>query len=99
MAHTGSRNANYEQILRIVNDALQGSAAGIGFLFGGTPEFVFDPRRGLFSYPALQSRLAENAFAGCGLVDRSGPVLRLANLSAEDFYVLLTQRAAPVRRR
>lgn len=48
-----------------------------------------DTRRGLYSYPALQSRLAENRFATNGLVDLSGPVLRLANLAPEDFYVLL----------
>ncbi len=91
LANTQARNANYEQILRILNDSLQGSAARLGFLFGGTPEFLLDARRGLYSYPALQSRLAENTFATRGLVDYSGPVLRLANLSPEDFYVLLTK--------
>ncbi|MFG2045252.1 ATP-binding protein [Dactylosporangium sp. NPDC048998] len=84
-----ARNANYEQILRIVNDSLQGSAASLGFVFGGTPDFLMDTRRGLYSYSALQSRLVENAFAGDGRVDHSGPVIRLANLSPEDFYVLL----------
>ncbi|MDP9353548.1 MAG: ATP-binding protein, partial [Chloroflexota bacterium] len=91
LANTQARNANYEQILRVLNDSLQGSAARLGFLFGGTPEFLLDTRRGLYSYPALQSRLAENTFATRGLVDYSGPVLRLANLSPEDFYVLLTK--------
>jgi P-loop Domain of unknown function (DUF2791) len=85
------RTANYEQILQIVNDSLQGSASHLGFLFGGTPEFLLDPRRGLFSYPALASRLAENTFATDQLVDHSGPVLRLGNLSPEDLYVLLTK--------
>ena len=84
-----ARSANYEQILRIVNDVLQGSASGIGFLFGGTPEFLIDPRRGLYSYPALQSRLAENAFAKGDIVDLSGPVIRLQNLTPEDLHVLL----------
>lgn len=84
-----ARSSNYEQILRILNDSLQGSAAHLGFLFGGTPDFLLDPRRGLYSYPALQSRLAENTFAAAGLVDFSGPVLRLANLSQEDFFQLL----------
>lgn len=91
MSHTRARNSNYEQVLRILNDCLQGSAAGLGFVFGGTPDMMFDTRRGLYSYPALQSRLAENAFARQGLVDFSGPVLRLANLSPEDMYVLLTK--------
>jgi hypothetical protein len=89
LTNTQARNANYEQILRIVNDCTQGIAQGLGFLFGGTPDFLMDPRRGLYSYPALQSRLAENSFARNGLVDFTGPVLRLANLSPEDFYVLL----------
>jgi hypothetical protein len=89
LSNTQARNANYEQILRILNDSLQGSAEGLGFILGGTPEFLMDTRRGLFSYPALQSRLAENAFAKSGLVDFSGPVVRLASLSPEDFYVLL----------
>jgi len=84
-----ARNGNYEQILRILNDSLQGSVEHLGFLFGGTPDFLFDPRRGLYSYQALQSRLAENSFAVDGLVDHSGPVLRLANLTQEDFFQLL----------
>lgn len=89
MANTQARNSNYEQILRILNDSLQGTAVGLGFLMGGTPEFLLDPRRGLYSYPALESRLALNTFATNGLVDMSGPVLRLSSLTPEDFYVLL----------
>lgn len=89
LSNTQARNANYEQILRILNDSLQGSAEGLGFILGGTPEFLMDTRRGLYSYPALQSRLAENSFAKSGLVDFSGPVIRLASLSPEDFYVML----------
>ena len=90
---TGSavRSANYEQVLRIVNDTTQGSAEHIGFLFGGTPEFLMDPRRGLFSYPALASRLAPNRFASAARVDHSGPVVRLGNLMPEDIFVLLTR--------
>lgn len=89
LANTKARNSNYEQILRILNDCLQGSAVGLCFLMGGTPEFLLDTRRGLFSYPALQSRLAENRFAKDGLVDYTGPVLRLSNLTPEDLFVLL----------
>ncbi len=89
LANTQARNGNYEQILRILNDSLQGTADGLGFVLGGTPEFLFDIRRGLYSYPALQSRLAENTFARPGIVDFSGPVMRLSSLSPEDFYVLL----------
>ncbi len=86
-----ARNANYEQILRILNDSLQGTAAHLGFVFCGTPDFLMDTRRGLYSYPALQSRLAENAFAAEERSDHSGPVIRLSNLSPEDFYVLLVK--------
>jgi hypothetical protein len=90
LANRQARDSNYEQILRILNDVLQGNTGGMGFLLGGTPEFLLDTRRGLYSYPALQSRLAENAFAAqSGLTDYSGPVLRLTSLTQEDFYVLL----------
>jgi len=89
LANTKARNANYEQILRILNDCLQGTAVGLGFLLGGTPEFLLDTRRGLYSYPALQSRLAENRFAKDGLTDYTGTVLRLTNLTPEDMFVLL----------
>ena len=90
LANRQARDNNYEQILRILNDILQGTTEGLGFLLGGTPEFLMDTRRGLYSYPALQSRLAENTFAvQSGLADYSGPVLRLTSLTPEDFYVLL----------
>lgn len=88
---TAARAANYEELLMMVNDSLQGTASGLGFLFGGTPELLLDTRRGLYSYPALASRLAENTFAATGLPDHSGPVLRLAGLAPEDLYVLLTR--------
>jgi hypothetical protein len=84
-----ARNQNFEQILRILNDVLQGGVEGLGFLFGGTPEFLMDSRRGLYSYEALQSRLAENSFASGGLVDMTGPVLRLQSLTPEELLVLL----------
>jgi len=90
LANTQARTSNYEQILRILNDSLQGVAVGLGFVLGGTPEFLMDTRRGLYSYAALQSRLAENTFATrAGLVDYTGPVIRLANLTPEDLFVLL----------
>lgn len=89
LASTQARNSNYEQILRILNDTLQGNNQGLGFIMGGTPEFLLDMRRGLYSYAALQTRLAENTFAQNGLVDLTHPVLRLLSLSQEEFYVLL----------
>ena len=90
LANSQARNRNYEQILRILNDVLQGGVSGFAVLMGGTPEFLMDGRRGLYSYEALQTRLAENTFARDGLVDLSGPILRLANLTPEDLFVLLT---------
>jgi hypothetical protein len=89
ITNTRARTSNYEQILRIVNDSLQGVSVGLGFLLGGTPEFLSDTRRGLYSYEALQGRLAANRFAKDGLVDFTGPVLTLPNLSPEDLFVLL----------
>ncbi|GGF36411.1 DUF2791 domain-containing protein [Marmoricola endophyticus] len=91
LANSQARKSNYEQILRILNDALQGYAEGIGFIFGGTPDFLTDSRRGLYSYAALQSRLAENTFATAGRVDLSGPVIRLSALTPEDLFILLTK--------
>ncbi len=85
-----ARLSNYEQILWILNDCLQGTAEHLGFLLGGTPEFLLDARKGLFSYEALQSRLAENSFAQrAGVIDYSSPSLHLANLTPEEVYILL----------
>ena len=92
LASAKARSANYEQLLRIVNDSMQGGSAHLGFLLSGTPDFLLDTRRGLYSYPALASRLTENAFAArSGLADLSGPVLRLGNLGPEELYLLLTR--------
>lgn len=91
LANAQARNSNYEQLLRMLNDSLQGTAVGLGFVLGGTPDFLMDTRRGVYSYQALQSRLAQNTFATNGLIDFSGPVVRLSSLTAEDFYVLLTK--------
>ena len=85
-----ARISNYEQILRILNDCLQGSAEHLGFLLSGTPEFLFDHHKGLYSYEALQSRLAENTFARrAGVIDYSSPALHLASLTPEELYILL----------
>ena len=86
-----ARSSNYEQVLRILNDCLQGSAESLGFLLGGTPEFLMDQRKGLYSYEALHSRLAENTFAQiANVVDYHSPILMLQNLSPEEIYVLLS---------
>lgn len=90
ITNTVSRNANYEEILRMLNDTLQGSFSSLGFIMGGTPEFLTDHRRGLYSYEALRSRLTENSFASqLGLMDYNTTVIRLASLTKEELYVLL----------
>lgn len=90
LSSTQARTSNYEQILRILNDCLQGSAEHLGFFLGGTPEFLLDPRKGLYSYEALQTRLAENSFAQrAGVIDYSSPALHLASLTPEELYILL----------
>lgn len=89
LSNSQARNSNYEQLLRILNDSLQGTSVGLGFVLGGTPELLMDTRRGLYSYPALQRRLTQNSFAQDGLVDFNGPVIRLSSLAQEEFYVLL----------
>ena len=84
-----SRNNNYEKILTMYNDALQGKAKHIGFLMGGTPQCVEDKFRGIFSYEALRSRLAEGHFAAEGIKDMTAPIIRLQMLTQEEMYVLV----------
>ena len=89
LSNTIARNKNYEALLRIINDCLQGRAQGIAFVFAGTDECIEDRRRGLFSYEALATRLAPNRFAQDGRQDWSSPVIKLSSLSPEDCFVLL----------
>lgn len=85
-----SRKVNYEAILSMLNNTLQGNVSNLGIIIGGTPEFLTDERRGLYSYEALKSRLAENSFSKqIGLADYNSTVLRLNNLSKEELFVLL----------
>lgn len=86
-----ARAANYEAILRIVNDCLQAHVEGLQVVFAGTEECLIDKRRGLYSYEALATRLAPNEFAKDDIVDLAGPVIRLKGLTPEDLYVLLHQ--------
>lgn len=83
-----TRNKNFERILNIINDSMQGATEYLGFLFSGTPEFLEDKYRGMYSYKALETRLADNPFAKEGLKDLTGPVIRLENLSQEELYIL-----------
>ena len=85
-----SRKANYEEILSMLNNTLQGTFSNIGFIMGGTPEFLTDNIRGLYSYEALKSRLCENSFSKqLGLTDYNSVVLRLSSLTKEELYLLL----------
>lgn len=84
-----ARDRNYESILRILNDCLQGSVEGLGFVFAATEECMQDPRRGLASYEALATRLAQNRFVRGEMVDLSGPVITLPTLTPEECFVLL----------
>ncbi|NAZ80253.1 ATP-binding protein [Kineococcus sp. R8] len=84
-----TRDANYEQVLTMVNSLLGGHADHLMMVFAGVPEFVTHPTTGLYSYGALRQRLSGNRFAGGDLQDNSGPVIELQQLVVEDLYVLL----------
>ncbi len=84
-----SREANYEKILSIFNDTLQGRAPYLGVFFGGTPQFLEDTRRGLFSYDALKSRLEESRYGSMGYTTLSSPVIRLRRLSDNELLALV----------
>jgi len=88
LASRQARHANYEAILRIVNDCLQGNVEGLEIVFGGTDDCLLDKRRGLYSYEALATRLQQNEFDRAG-ADLSGPVVSLKSLTPEDLFVLL----------
>jgi hypothetical protein len=89
ISNTVSRNNNYERLLTIFNDTMQGKAQYLGVVIGATPQMVEDTRRGLFSYEALRTRLEESRFARDGLRDLSGPMIRLDVLTPEEIFVLL----------
>ena len=93
ITQTVSRQANYEKLLAMFNDTMQGKAENLGIFLGGTPQFLEDTRRGLYSYEALRSRLAESRFVHDGLKDTTGPIIRLQTLTQEEIFVLLTRLA------
>jgi len=84
-----TRQNNYEKILTMYNDILQGKAKHIGFLMGGTPQCIEDKYKGVFSYEALRSRLAEGHFATDDMKDLTAPIIRLQMLTQEEMYVLV----------
>ena len=83
-----TRQYNYEKILTMYNDTLQGKAHHLGIIMGGTPQSIEDRRRGVFSYEALRSRLAQGRFAGEGMTDMLAPVIHLNPLTHEELLVL-----------
>lgn len=88
ISNTISRTNNYEKLLTIFNDAMQGKAKYIGFILGGTPQSITDTRRGLYSYEALQSRLVSGKFSIAGYIDFTSPVIYLDPLTPEELIVL-----------
>ena len=88
-----SRQYNYEKILTMYNDTLQGKAHHLGIIMGGTPQSIEDRRRGVFSYEALRSRLTQGRFAGAGLADMLAPVIHLEPLTYEELIVLIEKLA------
>jgi hypothetical protein len=94
ITNTVARTANYEKLLQIFNDTMQGKASHLAIFMGGTPQFVEDERRGLYSYEALRSRLMEGRFAGNGLRNLASPALRLEMLSNEEILLLLQKLRA-----
>ena len=90
-----TRQYNYEKILTMYNDTLQGKAKYIGIIMGGTPQCIEDTRRGVYSYEALRSRLAEGRFGREGIKDMLAPVIRLTPLTYEEMLVL-TEKLADI---
>ena len=90
-----SRQYNYEKILTMYNDTLQGKARYLGIIMGGTPQSIEDRRRGLYSYEALRSRLSQGRFASEGHTDLLAPVIHLQPLTYEELLVL-TEKLATI---
>lgn len=88
-----SRQYNYEKILTMYNDTLQGKAKYLGIIMCGTPQAIEDRRRGVYSYEALRSRLAQGKFAKEGAQDMYAPVIKLEPLTAEEMLVLTEKLA------
>ncbi|WP_454191436.1 ATP-binding protein [Paenibacillus sp. Marseille-Q7038] len=89
ITNTISRQSNYEKLLMMFNDTMQGKADHLGIYMGGTPQFVEDERRGLFSYDALRSRLIDGRYGGGALKTYTSPILKLDLLSHEEILILL----------
>ena len=84
-----SRENNYEKLLSMYNDTLQGRSPHLGLIFGGTPAFLEDPRRGLYSYEALKSRLDDAFLTSAGSFRTlTGPIIRLRRMSDNELLAL-----------
>lgn len=90
-----TRQYNYEKILTMYNDTLQGKASHLGIIMGGTPQCIEDTRRGVYSYEALRSRLADSRFSSGELTDMMAPVIKLVPLTYEEMLVL-TEKLADI---
>ncbi len=90
-----TRQYNYEKILMMYNDTLQGKAKHLGIIMGGTPQCIEDTRHGVYSYEALRSRLAEGRFGREGVKDMLAPVIHLTPLTYEEMLVL-TEKLADI---
>ena len=84
-----TRQYNYEKILMMYNDTLQGKAKHLGIIMGGTPQCVEDTRKGIFSYDALRSRLTDGKFASEDTVNLLSPIIRLKRLTPDEMYILI----------
>ena len=89
-----TRQYNYEKMLTMYNDTLQGKAKYLGIIMGATPQAIEDKRRGVYSYEALRSRLSEGKFSRPGARDLLAPVIRLEALTAEEMLILCEKLAA-----
>lgn len=83
-----TRQYNYEKILMMYNDTLQGKAKYLGIIMGGTPQCVEDTKKGIFSYDALRSRLTEGKFASEDTINLLSPIIRLKRLTPDEMFVL-----------
>ena len=89
-----TRQYNYEKILTMYNDTLQGKASHLGIIMSGTPQCIEDTRRGVYSYEALKSRLEQGRFSSDTIKDMLAPVIKLSPLTHEEMLILIEKLAS-----
>ncbi|MGD2181176.1 ATP-binding protein [Lusitaniella coriacea] len=94
IANTRSRQSNYDKLLAMFNDTIQGKAEHLGIAIGGTPQLLEDPRKGLYSDEAWRTRLAKSRFLKDGLQDTAAPAIYLEPLSPPEISQLLQRLSA-----